>query len=244
MKIKKQEIEIPKFLFCIKFTSDQISRSNSNNFKYDNTNSNLICNGIFSLKSATRIISLIYIFLHLLISIYLIWFNEEMSTNKDLKQINITQNSKNFDNSSSIRNVFLILFNLVTFSFLLISSYNYNTELASTGLALFQLTFIVHLILFLLAIIYYFMGKLEEVFTVQFYIGFVPILLLIGILIELYFVWITYKFTCNVVLGNDAYVSGEYFNKYVENLASSRSSSNQGTPKKESIYKEFRDDYY
>ncbi len=248
MKIKKQEIELPKFLFCIKYTSDQISRSNSNNFKYDSTNSNLICNGIFSLKLALRIISIFYITLHLLISVYLIWFNEEISTtNKDEKLINIgisSQVNRNFDSSDNIRNIFLILFNLVTFCFLLISSYNYNPELASTGLALFHLTFIVHLILFIVAIVYYFMGKLEEVFSVQSFIGLIPLLLLIGILIEFYFVWITYKFTCNVILGNDAYVSGEYFNKYVENLASSRSSSLHGTPKKESIYNEFRDDYY
>ena len=72
---------------------------------------------------------------------------------------------------------------------------------------------------------------------------FYLICILVFIILELYCIWIVFIYTYNIILGNDAYVSGEYFNKYVENLASSRGSSHCGTPKKSSIYEEFKEDY-
>lgn len=250
---------IPKFLFVFDVNKDKLTRSSNNQkYSYDKTNSNLVFFNLVSLKMFVRVVSLLYIISQIVFLLYIIFTNNSESTksnskyNNEITITNTQQESGFFSNSSNIRNLFLIAFNLITFTILLSSSFSFDTESANIGLTLFELLFIVHLILFVVLCIYMFLGKLKEIFSYveNDYLVYIVFSFSIYLLVEFYFVWNTYIFTYNIIVGNDAYVNGEYFNKYVENLASSnvsRINSQINTPsrnsKKSNIYEQFSDDY-
>ena len=238
----------PKYLLLFNFNKNEIARG-SGSTKYDTSKSNLVC-GVFSLAITVRIISIIYISLIVSSSLYFYLGNNDKKISKTNEGIEIDNslNSTKID-SNTLRNGFLLAFNLITFLLLFVSSFSLDKDLASAGLFLFQLTFWAHLFLWVLLVVYIFIGKTEEIipnYNKSMLMSILPFIFTLAILKEMYYIWICYKFTYNLLLGNDAYVCGEYFDKYVENLASSRSVSGLNslcnTPKKN--YDKFNDDYF
>lgn len=168
--------------------------------------------------------------------------NSELSknnnnNNNDFLLIHNTEYNDNttYENNSYvgdynyIRDLFLIFFQSFAFIFLLISSKNYSHKLANVGLFIYQLIFWAHFSLFIVLVVYYVIGDFnlflyntnsnDQLFE-NIEIIVIIFSCLIFLVIEVYFVWICFKYTYNLLIENDAYVDGEYFNKYVENLAS------------------------
>lgn len=263
-------MDFPRFLFIFSFKKEEISRSNKH---YDNKSTNLYCFNMISLKTLIRMISLLNLLF--LFSILMYSFINSLPENNKNKSNFITEKGDtNYDkeelkfmisNSSKesgmenqtlylLRNVFLFLFNFFTYITMISSTFNLDEDTSRLGLNLYQLNIISHFILYFFFIYFHFTNQFHFINLNPKFL--LPLLLLIFIVAEIYFSWLYFKFTYNIILGNDALVSGECFNKYVENLNDSRShhsgisgisglnlSMNSGTNKK-NRYEEFKDDHY
>lgn len=216
----------PKLLFIYSLSKDSLTRNNLKKGHYDDSKSNLIL-GLMSVKIAIVTICIINIITQILFL---------LATTTNI--INLTSDNKNI-----IRDVFLFLFHILTFTLLLISTFNLNEQLAKLGLLLYQILFWVHFSLIVIVLTYVMFSDTNIIINNNIQANSFAILLSLILLaiVEVYFIYICFIYTYNIIEGNDAFICGEYFNKYVENLASSRASSSLNTPSRNN-FKEFKDD--
>lgn len=193
----------------------------------DDTSQSFFC-GLFNLKISVRLVCLINILIiSILLALYVL--NSDIETEEKIK------------------NYVLGSTQLIVFILLLISTVVYNSTLAYLGLFLFQIIFWTHVVLFLVCAIYAVNGEIDFIFpgianTINWFSAKLLISFTVFIIIESFFIWICFCYTYHLCLGNDAYINGEYFDKYVENLASSRNSSVRGTPVRNS-FSRFSDEF-
>ena len=99
----------PKFLFFISFKKDDIAKTYNNNYKYDNSNSNLYFFGLLSLKNSVRLICWFYIIGILLFGLLMHFYPTsslivKKSNLNNINGINSINENVNLDKNSNLNN--------------------------------------------------------------------------------------------------------------------------------------------
>lgn len=213
----------PKLLFLIKLDKNKLTRLNLRLGTYDNSKSNLIF-GKISIKSFVILTCIVNIILNL-------GFFIVINSIKIDNQYDIYENISSF---TIIRDIFIIAFHIVSFALLLLSALFLNETYAKFGIFIYQIQIICHIFLLLIYLYYYIFYNEHTIFIYSIQNHFFLAVLIFYIFFEIGFLYVCFQLTYNLILGNDAYICGEFFNKYVENLASSVSNFSINTPSKKS----------
>jgi hypothetical protein len=123
----------------------------------------------------------------------------------------------NFDLFAIVKDSILSSLNVLSGGFLFLSTFGLNTPNARRGYLVLSLSFMLHI-----AVLFVHSCLLPFGYRVFNNLGLVFFTLLT--VYELYYLWIVYGYTLQLVKGNDALVDGYNFNRYVENFGSAENS--------------------